>query len=517
MRRVVFTVVAVVVVVAVAFAVHSSTGSGDSYQVAAIFDNADSIVGGSQVKIAGAVVGSVTAVQLRTGTASTGPTARIVMSINSRFAPFHANATCTLLPEGLISENYVECDPGSASAPALRTTGSSSPTVQLSGTTVPLTIQQVINVFSMPTDDRLQAILAELGIATAGRGEDINAILERSNPALEQAQRVLGILDSQRAELAHGISASNAVLSALAENTNSVREFVDHSAQVSRTTAAHGSELSASIARFPALLTALKPALVRVDRVAVEGTPVLASLHIAAPLLDELTQRLPPFLTAGTHALPSLTAAGRTGIAVVRQSTAMVSDLKSAAVDTIPAARDTNATLISIRNTGGLEEFLRGFYSLATASAGYDSTSHFQTAFLSVLPQCMQSPPGAGCSNEYNSPGEGAIPANDPSCGPQADETWLPATDCVAGQQVALLRKHRTTSATRTPTGPAGTTTGTATATTTPTQTATTTTPLSNLGTTINKVLGSVGAGVSTTATKATAPLQGLLNYLVGK
>ena len=44
----------------------------------------------------------------------------------------------------------------------------------------------------MPVDVRLQVLINELGIATAGRGEDLKALLERSNPALGQAQQVLG-------------------------------------------------------------------------------------------------------------------------------------------------------------------------------------------------------------------------------------------------------------------------------------------------------------------------------------
>ena len=42
--------------------------------------------------------------------------ARIEATVDSRFMPFHKDATCTIRPEGLIAENYVDCDPGTPAA-----------------------------------------------------------------------------------------------------------------------------------------------------------------------------------------------------------------------------------------------------------------------------------------------------------------------------------------------------------------------------------------------------------------
>ena len=45
-----------------------------------------------------------------------GPKARMELSVERRFAPFRADARCSIRPEGLISENFVQCDPGSPDA-----------------------------------------------------------------------------------------------------------------------------------------------------------------------------------------------------------------------------------------------------------------------------------------------------------------------------------------------------------------------------------------------------------------
>lgn len=423
-----------------------SQSSTRRYEVAAVFDNADGIVVGSQVKIAGAVVGSVDEVQLRSG-----PTARIVMSLPSRFRPFRRDASCTILPQGLISENYVECNPGSSNAPALpNDTGGEEATVPLSNTTVPLSLQQVINVFSMPTDERIQVMLAELGIATAGQGQNINALLLRSNPALAQAQRVLGIVSQQRAQLADGIAQTNRVLAALSVNSESIRQFIDRASNASVTAAAHAPALAASFARFPPLLRALTPALNALDQAVTEGTPVLDSLHAAAPQFNQLASTLPPFLRAGTRTLPSLTAAAGAGLSAIRASRSVIAELRSAAADSLPFAKDANTTLISVRNNGGIEAFLQTFYSLAAVTASYDQVSHFLAFYVSEYPQCLKNPAAAGCSYAYDSPGKGTIPANDPSCGPQPDEPWSPPTNCVgltSAPPSGAIRRGRSTHA----------------------------------------------------------------------
>jgi len=500
--------VALLVSIVIVTASHAS-----GYQVAAVFDDADQIVPGSQVKIAGAVVGSVQAVQLRPG-----PTARIVMSVPARFRPFHADASCSILPEGLISENFVQCTPGTSTAPLPAGLGG-VPTVPIAHTTIPLSLQQLIDVFTVPTDERISLMLDELGIATSGRGQDLNALLLRSNPALTQARRALGILARQRQELANGIVESNQVLAALAQSRQSVREFVDNAAAASEISAAHAPALAAGIQHFPALLGVLRSALARLREAAVAGLPVLTALHEAAPQLSELNTTLPPFLRAGTASLPSLTALSRTTLSTIRVSHRTVADLLAAARHVPGFARDTDATLISVRNGGGNEAFLRLNYSVAAALAGYDSLSHVEAAYINVFPQCMNHPPAAACVMTYDSPGEGTIPANDPACGPQSAAPWAPATDCVAENQTGAIRHHRRTShrhgSQALPSGRRG-------ATPTP---APGTSPVPGAGdhglggvvSAINKLIQKVGGGTapSTPAPTSHAELGPLLRYLL--
>ena len=61
------------------------------YRVDAVFDNADFLVAGQDVKIAGAVEGSVKTVRL-----TPDHRARIEMEVRREFGPFRADATCSM-------------------------------------------------------------------------------------------------------------------------------------------------------------------------------------------------------------------------------------------------------------------------------------------------------------------------------------------------------------------------------------------------------------------------------------
>src|SRR3954453_23449484 len=94
----------------------AAPGGGSSYKVRAIFDDVASAVPGEDVKIAGAKVGKIDSMDV-----TPQHKAAVVLDItDSGFQPFHRDAHCTVRPQSLIGEKYVECTPGTSSKPALR-------------------------------------------------------------------------------------------------------------------------------------------------------------------------------------------------------------------------------------------------------------------------------------------------------------------------------------------------------------------------------------------------------------
>src|SRR6476661_9847744 len=92
-----------------AFGLGANSIGGSGYQVRAIFDNASFLTPGEDVKVSGVKVGKVKALDV-----TLDKKAAVVLEIDdSGFTPFHQDAHCSIRPQSLIGERYVECTSGS--------------------------------------------------------------------------------------------------------------------------------------------------------------------------------------------------------------------------------------------------------------------------------------------------------------------------------------------------------------------------------------------------------------------
>lgn len=406
MRRLaaILAALAVVLVVAGLLLTRGGTASDSApYRVNAIFDDARGLVAGQLVKVAGARVGHIENVSL-----TPGYRARVELSVDHRFAPFHADASCTIRPEGLIAENYVECDPGTQDARMLGTR-QGKPTVAVSHTTEPVNLTDLFNIFNTPTRDRFSVIVNELGIATAGRGDDINAILRRANPALLAARRTLTVVGRQRRQLATMIDASDRLLGRLAPRRGRAQQFLVQAARVTTAIADHRDALSQAVARLPATLHETRAGLRALDTVAAAGTPLLRSLRAAAPQLNQVSADITAFARAAPAATKGLGAALRRGTAASPRLAPVVKTLRDYAVRSLPASLLSGKLYADLRDKGFIENLLSLFYYVGSATSRYDSTSHILPAHLLYEPACAlyATAPVAGCSANYG-PGDGA-------------------------------------------------------------------------------------------------------------
>ena len=96
MRRIATIAVALAAVAALIALLSGGSGrTSSTVRFDVIFDDARGLVSGQLVKIAGARAGTIDNVAL-----TSGFKARIEASIDRRFMPFHANATCTICRPG---------------------------------------------------------------------------------------------------------------------------------------------------------------------------------------------------------------------------------------------------------------------------------------------------------------------------------------------------------------------------------------------------------------------------------
>jgi virulence factor Mce-like protein len=374
-----------VLVAAALWALLSGTGgTPDSYRVDAIFDNAANLIPGQDVKIAGARVGSVVAIKL-----TPQRKARVEMEIDGRFAPFRSDADCTIQPQSLIGEKFIQCTPGTTRGRALPPGDGQAATVPVTNTHSPVDIDLVFATFRLPYRERLQVLISELGMGLAGRGGDLNTLIRRANPAIQQSERVLRLVDTDRARLKALIGESDHIIGELARRKDRVADFLDRASQVTAATASHRGALGEGIRRLPALLGAARPALNRLQTLAQTATPVLATLRGAAPPVTRLVGDLPPLARTARPALSRLGSMADTGLEAIRAGRPVVAQLRAFAA----AARPTGALVAelfdSLRQRGVVEGLQRFDYFATAATSRFDRFSHILPAHL-IAGDCTQ-------------------------------------------------------------------------------------------------------------------------------
>jgi len=377
-------------VVAAAAAVLLATSAGGSnggYTVRAIFDDAANVISGEEVKIDGVKVGTVGSV-----TPTPQQKAAVVLKIeNPGFENFRADATCTIRPQALIGEKYVDCLPTQAHAegaslpPELQRIpsgqeGAGQYLLPVEDTHSPVDVDLLGDITRLPERQRLTLIINELGAGLAGRGSDLNAVIRRANPALQELDKVLAILAGENDVLAKLATESDKVLKPLAAVRGRVGDFISKSATVSEATAAHDKDLAANLADFPAFLKQLGPAMERLGRFAEQTTPVFDNLKIAAPGINKAFTKLAPFANSSNAFFKSL---GQTShgtgpaLASLGPLLARIRSLGSAAK---PFSGNLAELFSSLRSTGGLERLLDLIFLGSGTTNGYDALGHFLRA-----------------------------------------------------------------------------------------------------------------------------------------
>lgn len=385
MRRVAAVLVALAACGALAFALSATGGTDGSYRVDALFDNASFLIPGQDVKIAGARAGHVDGVRL--ARVDGHYRARIEMSVDPRFAPFRSDADCTIQPQSLIGEKFIQCTPGTPAGRPLAARGATPPTVPLADTHSPVDLDLVLSTFRRPVNERLALLVGELGTGVAGRGEDLNAIIRRANPALQETDRVLRIVAGDRTRLRALIGGARHVFDALAARRRAAVAAIVRGATVTARVAGRRSELERTVQGLPELLAQTRPTLVRLGELSDAGTPVLRDLRRAAPQVQRLSRAVPALVREGRPALTRLGRASAAGGTALHASAPLVRALRVFAARARPAGGLVAALFDSLHDRGVVEGLQTFAYYAALATARYDRYSHIIPAQL-IASEC---------------------------------------------------------------------------------------------------------------------------------
>jgi phospholipid/cholesterol/gamma-HCH transport system substrate-binding protein len=232
--------------------------------------SADALAPNASVEIAGVKVGEVVSVENRDDHAIA------VMSIDPSDGDIRRDARVTLRPHGLFGPQYLEIEPGSASAPRLR----SGDVVPERQTALPVDLDQVLHALGAPERQRLQTAIIQLGQAAAGRGSDVNHLVAAANTLTATLVDPVAALDKVAPNLGDALVQSEAFNADFAQTP--LDQLV---ASTDRTLAA----FAGSSAQLESLLTHADSTLTTLDdALRGQGGNLRAVLEQAPGVIDRL-------------------------------------------------------------------------------------------------------------------------------------------------------------------------------------------------------------------------------------
>jgi ABC-type transporter Mla subunit MlaD len=419
------------------------TGASDdesgAYKVRAIFDSAFTVIPGLDVKIAGVRVGQVESLDV-----TEDNKAAVVLRIdNDRFHDFRTDALCTIRPQGLIGEKFVECEPslprreGTPPPPELAVIPEGEPgagqrLLPVERTGKPVDLDLINDTLRLPYRERLSIILNELGTAVAGRGEELRSAVKRLNPGLQETDKVLAILARQNRVLADLAVQSDRALEPLARERAQVQGFIEGADTTLQAQAQASGALEESLQKLPTFLRELQPTMRQLESLSDEAIPVVSDLRAVAPQISQFIEGLGPFATAGIPATASLGETAEVGGKALIDSKGTIDDLATLSENAEPAASNLKALTESLESTGTFERILSIIFYASTSQNGFDELGYYARARVLT----------SGCATNYVTVKDdncqrqiGAFLANDPE-----DEDAESASASVASTRTAAIK-----------------------------------------------------------------------------
>ncbi|MFN2462557.1 MAG: MlaD family protein, partial [Candidatus Dormibacteria bacterium] len=207
-----------------------------AYRVSFEVRDADGLVNGDDVRIAGIPVGKVLAVS----TVARG--AMVTMGLDTKFSPIYSDATVLIRPKSLLGEKYVDMQKGTSNVEVVD--GGSIPATQAASQ---VEVDQVLNNSDPETRKALSVDLQSLGQGLDGRGKDLNATLPELQRIAEHLSNVSARFKDRSAQIDHILVDTDTILSTLSDEHAQLARLLQTADGVTTTIADNDQHLAGLI------------------------------------------------------------------------------------------------------------------------------------------------------------------------------------------------------------------------------------------------------------------------------
>jgi len=424
MRRIALILLSIA---AAAGSVAAVAGADDARSYRIEMYNAFGLVPGSDVRVAGVTVGSITDL-----TVNADKRAVVTVELEGDLTRLGDETICESSPQSLIAEYFLDCQPAGEPLPE----GGMIPAAQVRQAVQP---DLVANTMREPFRRRFTLLINEFGTALAGNPENLREAIRLGAPALMEFEEATEVLANQ-AEMIRAFNVySEKISRELAAERNRIVEFIDEAEDVASTALERREDVSRGFDLFDDYIGELRPTLAQLNDTARQQAPLLANLREAAPELHRLSINLPNFQRASEDSLRSLGDAGLVGRRALTRgrdelellaeagkrapvTTEMLADFlrdlddprRAVEInDLAAAATGRTSERPGTRNTKGytgLEGFLNYAYYQALAINQFDRAGH---SLHVNLYEYQTGPCGSFSSGRDPATGEPGIPAED--------------------------------------------------------------------------------------------------------
>lgn len=285
-------------------------GGGSNHRISVRFADANGLVTGNEVRLAGIEIGSVDSIGVGTEQATVRDVngshtavvsyAEAILNIDDADWPLHQGTLFAVRPKGVLSNVYVSLTAGPANAPALDTTKA----IDIDQTSSPINLDELSNVFDKPVTDSIRTQIQQGVIALGGNGAaDLNGTLSNLVPLTKDLIPITGVLAQRSPELDRLNTEFATISGELAREDSNLRGTIENSNKLFGVLAAKQADLGALLDNAAATLTDLDTVL------AGEQSNLVSIFQKTPALLDKSKQSsdlITPLLTKVNPHIPNL-------------------------------------------------------------------------------------------------------------------------------------------------------------------------------------------------------------------